>query len=45
MVCLCRETNTSKENATEALEFYTQGMDAKPDNVQLKEALLLNRAA
>jgi hypothetical protein len=29
----------------EALGFYTQGMDAKPDDVQLKEALLLNRAA
>jgi len=29
----------------EALGFYTQGVDAKPDDVQLKEALLLNRAA
>jgi hypothetical protein len=29
----------------EALGFYTQGMSAKPDDVQLKEALLLNRAA
>jgi hypothetical protein len=28
----------------EALGFYTQGIDSKPD-VQLKEALLLNRAA
>ncbi|KAH9955557.1 hypothetical protein BC827DRAFT_870643 [Russula dissimulans] len=29
----------------EALGFYSQGVDAKPDDVQLKEALLLNRAA
>ena len=29
----------------EALGFYTQGIDAKPDEIQLKEALLLNRAA
>ena len=29
----------------EALGFYTQGVDAKPDDVQLKEALVLNRAA
>ena len=29
----------------EALGFYTQGLDAKPDDAQLKEALLLNRAA
>lgn len=29
----------------EALGFYTQGVGAKPDDVQLKEALLLNRAA
>ena len=29
----------------EALGFYTQGVDAKPDDVRLKEALLLNRAA
>lgn len=29
----------------EALGFYTQGIDAKPDDIQLKEALLLNRAA
>jgi small subunit ribosomal protein S7e len=29
----------------EALGFYTQGVDAKPDNTRVKEALLLNRAA
>lgn len=29
----------------EALKFYTQGVDAKPDDAQLGEALLLNRAA
>src|SRR6266404_3789808 len=29
----------------EALGFYTQGVDAKPENEQLREALLLNRAA
>jgi hypothetical protein len=29
----------------EALGFYTQGVDVKPDDAQLKEALLLNRAA
>jgi len=29
----------------EALGFYTQGVDAKPENGQLKAALLLNRAA
>ena len=29
----------------EALGFYTQGVDAKPDDAQLREALLLNRAA
>lgn len=29
----------------EALGFYTQGVGAKPDDVRLKEALLLNRAA
>jgi len=29
----------------EALGFYTQGISAKPEDVQLKEALLLNRAA
>lgn len=29
----------------EALGFYTQGIGAKPDDMQLKEALLLNRAA
>jgi tetratricopeptide (TPR) repeat protein len=28
----------------EALGFYTQGIDAKPDDAQLKDALLLNRA-
>jgi hypothetical protein len=29
----------------EALGFYTQGVDAKPMDPALKEALLLNRAA
>ena len=29
----------------EALGFYTQGVDVKPDNGQLRGALLLNRAA
>jgi len=29
----------------EALGLYTQGLDAKPDDARLKEALLLNRAA
>jgi hypothetical protein len=29
----------------EALGFYTQGIGAKPDDMQLIEALLLNRAA
>jgi hypothetical protein len=29
----------------EALGFYTQGVDAKPDDARVKEALLLNRAA
>lgn len=29
----------------EALGFYTQGVDAKPENGQLRDALLLNRAA
>jgi hypothetical protein len=29
----------------EALGFYTQGVDTKPDDAQLREALLLNRAA
>ncbi|KAH9175149.1 hypothetical protein EDB89DRAFT_1848006 [Lactarius sanguifluus] len=29
----------------EALGFYTQGVDAKPEDRKLKEALLLNRAA
>ncbi|KAI0313606.1 40S ribosomal protein S7 [Amylostereum chailletii] len=29
----------------EALGFYTQGVDAKPDDLSLKEALLCNRAA
>ena len=29
----------------EALGFYSQGVDAKPDDAQLREALLLNRAA
>ncbi|KAI9511259.1 40S ribosomal protein S7 [Russula earlei] len=29
----------------DALGFYTQGVDAQPGDVQLKEALLLNRAA
>lgn len=29
----------------EALGFYTQGVDAKPENGQLRAALLLNRAA
>ncbi|KAH9991648.1 40S ribosomal protein S7 [Russula compacta] len=29
----------------EALGFYAQGVDAKPDDAQLREALLLNRAA
>lgn len=29
----------------EALSFYAQGVDAKPDDAQLREALLLNRAA
>jgi hypothetical protein len=29
----------------QALGFYTQGIGAKPDDVQLREALLLNRAA
>ena len=29
----------------EALGFYTQGVDAKPQNRQLRAALLLNRAA
>jgi hypothetical protein len=29
----------------EALGFYTQGVGAKPDDAQLREALLLNRAA
>lgn len=28
----------------EALGFYTQGVDAKPDDARVKEALLLNRA-
>ena len=40
-----RGTDTLKEkHYREALGFYMQGMDAKPD-VQLKEALLLNRVA
>jgi hypothetical protein len=29
----------------EALGFYSQGVDAKPDDAQLREALFLNRAA
>jgi len=29
----------------EALGFYTQGLDAKPDDARLKEALLLNHVA
>ena len=29
----------------EALGFYAQGVDAKPDDARLREALLLNRAA
>ena len=29
----------------EALGFYSQGVDAKPDDAQLREALSLNRAA
>ena len=29
----------------EALGFYTQGIDAKPDDPKLQEALLCNRAA
>ena len=29
----------------EALGFYTQGIDARPTNVALEEALLCNRAA
>lgn len=29
----------------EALGFYTQGVDAKPEDLTLLEALLLNRAA
>ena len=29
----------------EALGFYTQGIGTKPEDMQLKEALLLNRAA
>jgi tetratricopeptide (TPR) repeat protein len=29
----------------EALGFYTQGVEAKPDDGRLREALLLNRAA
>ena len=29
----------------EALGFYTQGIDAKPDDQRLQEALLCNRAA
>ena len=29
----------------EALGFFTQGVDAKPDDARVKEALLLNRAA
>jgi hypothetical protein len=29
----------------EALEFYTQGVEAKPDDGRLREVLLLNRSA
>jgi hypothetical protein len=29
----------------EALGFYTQGIDAKPDDPSIREALLSNRAA
>jgi hypothetical protein len=29
----------------EALEFYTQGVEAKPDDDHLREALFLNRGA
>ena len=31
--------------AAEALDFYTQGVDAKPNDARLKEALLLNYVA
>jgi hypothetical protein len=29
---------------SEALGFYTQGVDAKPNDARLREALLMNRA-